>query len=77
MIVLAEVKLGEVGVAPMLIESHGTLQPLASTNASRLGAARLGESIGRMNSQTTVRSGFSPPGSAFESLRAIRPRPRA
>ena len=37
-------------------------------NASRLSATRVGESIGRMNSQTAVRSGFSPPGSASREL---------
>jgi hypothetical protein len=49
----------------------------SSTNASWLSAASPGESIGRMNSHTALRSGLSPPGRASRSVRAIRSVPSA
>jgi len=49
----------------------------SAMNVSRLTSTSVGESIGRMNSQTVLLSGLSSPGSASRSLRAIRSVPSA
>ena len=74
---LVEVELVEVGGGAVVVEVDGGLVAVVVDEASRLSAASVGESIGRRNSQTAVRSGLSPPGSALASLRAMRSVPSA
>ena len=65
---VAEVEVGEVGLAAVGGEVDGGLEWLVEHERVAVKRGEAGESIGRRNSQTAARSGLSPPGQRVGEL---------
>jgi hypothetical protein len=74
--VLAEIELGEIRWTAMRLQVDGA-GTWSEMKESRWSATSVGDSIGRRNSHTALRSRLCPPGSASLSLRTIRSVPSA